>query len=221
MANNSQVISKPKLRGVIHLVMSPLSLITGIVLITAASELKGRITLGIFTITAVTLFTCSALYHRVKWDEKYRLLWRRIDHANIPILIAGTYTPFAVFLLNPNQRNILLTTVWIGALSTSFMRIVWLSAPRWLYVAAYILLGWAALAFIPTFYKNGGIAVFSLIVLGGLCYTAGGVVYALKKPNFNLNWFGFHELFHALTAAAFVCHFVAAVLTVFGSGGRI
>jgi len=207
-------IAKPKLRGVIHLVMSPISLVAGLVMISAASELRGRITLGIFTLTAVTLFTCSALYHRVNWSIKYRGLWRRIDHANIPILIAGTYTPFAVFLLNPSQRNILLTAVWIGALSTSFMRIVWLSAPRWLYVAAYILLGWAALAFIPTFYKNAGIAVFSLIVLGGLCYTAGGVVYALKKPNFNLNWFGFHELFHALTAAAFVSHFIAAVLTV-------
>ena len=214
-------IAKPKLRGVIHLVMSPISLVAGLVMISAASELRGRITLGIFTLTAVTLFTCSALYHRVNWSNKYRGLWRRIDHANIPILIAGTYTPFAVFLLNSNQRNILLTAVWVGALSTSFMRIVWLSAPRWLYVAAYILLGWAALAFIPTFYHNGGVAVFSLIALGGICYTAGGVVYALKKPNFNLNWFGFHELFHALTAAAFVCHFIAAVLTVFGRGGRI
>lgn len=184
-------------------------------MISAASELRGRITLGIFTLTAVTLFTCSALYHRVNWSNKYRGLWRRIDHANIPILIAGTYTPFAVFLLNSNQRNILLTAVWVGALSTSFMRIVWLSAPRWLYVAAYILLGWAALAFIPTFYHNGGVVVFSLIALGGICYTAGGVVYALKKPNFNLNWFGFHELFHALTAAAFVSHFIAAVLTVY------
>ena len=195
--------------------MSPISLVAGLTIVTLVGELRGRITIGIFALTAVTLFTCSALYHRVKWSDRYKALWRRIDHSNIPILIAGTYTPFAVFLLNPNQRNILLTAVWVGALSTSFMRIVWLSAPRWLYVAAYILLGWAALAFIPTFYKNAGIAVFSLIVLGGLCYTAGGVVYALKKPNFNLNWFGFHELFHALTAAAFVSHFIAAVLTVY------
>ena len=216
MANNSQVISKPKLRGVIHLVMSPLSLITGIVLITAASELKGRITLGIFTITAVTLFTCSALYHRVKWDEKYRLLWRRIDHANIPILIAGTYTPFAVFLLDAKQRYILLLAIWIGAVTTATLRILWLKAPRFLYVAAYILLGWAAVAFIPTFYKNGGVIVFLLIVLGGLCYTIGGIIYALKKPNFSVNWFGFHELFHTLTAAAFLFHLLAAIFTVFG-----
>lgn len=208
-------LAKPKLRGVIHLVMSPISLVAGLVMVSAASELRGRVTLSIFTFTAVTLFTCSALYHRIKWSDKYRGLWRRIDHANIPILIAGTYTPFAVFLLNPSQRSILLAAVWIGALTTAFLRIVWLSAPRWLYVAAYILLGWAALVYIPTFYQSGGVLVFLLILLGGLFYTAGGVVYALKKPNFNVNWFGFHELFHALTAAAFVCHLIAAIFTVF------
>ncbi len=196
--------------------MSPISLVAGLVMISAASELRGRITLGIFTLTAVTLFTCSALYHRVKWSDRYRGLWRRIDHANIPILIAGTYTPFSVFLLPDQERRILLLAIWIGALGTAFMRIVWLKAPRWIYVAAYILLGWAAVAFIPTFYRNGGVVVFLLIVLGGVLYTLGGIVYATKKPNFNLNWFGFHELFHALTAAAFICHLLAAIFTVFG-----
>ena len=216
MNQNTAGLAKPKLRGIIHLVMSPISLVAGLVMISAASELRGRITLGIFTLTAVTLVTCSALYHRVKWSDKYRGLWRRIDHANIPILIAGTYTPFAVFLLDSSQRNILLGAVWTGAILTAFLRIVWLKAPRLLYVAAYILLGWAALVYIPTFYRNGGVLVFTLIVVGGLCYTAGGIIYALKKPNFNVNWFGFHELFHAFTAAAFIFHLLAAIITVFG-----
>ena len=216
MRQDTTGLAKPKLRGVIHLVMSPISLVAGLVLISAASERRGRVTLGIFTLTAVTLFTCSALYHRVKWSDKYRSLWRRIDHANIPILIAGTYTPFAIFLLNRSQQKLLLIAVWSGALITAFLRIVWLRAPRWLYVAAYILLGWAALAFIPTFYRNGGVVVFLLILLGGFFYTAGGVIYASKKPNFNINWFGFHELFHAMTATAFICHFIAAIFTVFG-----
>lgn len=209
-------LAKPKFRGIIHLVMSPVSLVAGLILISIASEQRGRITLGIFTLTAVTLFTCSALYHRVKWSEKYRSLWRRIDHANIPILIAGTYTPFSVFLLSPSQRKILLIAVWVGALSTAFMRIVWLRAPRWIYVAAYILLGWAALAFLPSFYRNGGVVIFTLILLGGISYTVGGVIYALKKPKLSTVWFGFHELFHLLTAAAFLFHFLAAVFTVFG-----
>jgi hemolysin III len=208
-------MEKPKLRGIVHLVMSPLSLVAGLTLITLANELRGRITLGIFTLTAVTLFTCSALYHRVAWTDKNKAIWRRIDHSNISILIAGTYTPFAVYLLQPSQTKTLLLVAWGGAILISLLRIFWLSAPRWLYVAGYISLGWAAVFYMPEFLKSGGVAIFILILAGGLLYSAGGVIYALKKPNFSINWFGFHELFHAMTAAAFICHFVAAVLTVF------
>jgi len=208
-------MEKPKLRGIVHLVMSPLSLVAGLTLITLADELRGRITLGIFTLTAVTLFTCSALYHRVAWTDKNKAIWRRIDHSNISILIAGTYTPFAVYLLQPSQTKTLLIVAWGGAILISLLRIFWLSAPRWLYVAGYISLGWAAVFYMPQFFDSGGIAIFILILTGGILYSAGGVIYALKKPNFSINWFGFHELFHAMTAAAFVCHFVAAVLTVF------
>jgi len=208
-------MEKPKLRGIVHLVMSPLSLVAGLTLITLANELRGRITLGIFTITAVTLFTCSALYHRVAWNDKNKAIWRRIDHSNISILIAGTYTPFAVYLLQPSQTKTLLLVAWGGAILISLLRIFWLSAPRWLYVAGYISLGWAAVFYMPEFLNSGGVVIFILILAGGLLYSAGGVIYALKKPNFSINWFGFHELFHAMTAAAFVCHFVAAVLTVF------
>ena len=208
-------MEKPKLRGIVHLVMSPLSLVAGLTLITLANELRGRITLGIFTLTAVTLFTCSALYHRVAWTDKNRAIWRRIDHSNISILIAGTYTPFAVYLLKPSQTKTLLIVAWGGAILISLLRIFWLSAPRWLYVAGYISLGWAAVFYMPQFLQFGGVAIFILILTGGVLYSAGGVIYALKKPNFSINWFGFHELFHAMTAAAFICHFIAAVLTVF------
>ena len=208
-------MEKPKLRGIVHLVMSPLSLVAGLTLITLATELRGRITLGIFTLTAVTLFTCSALYHRVAWTDKNKAIWRRIDHSNISILIAGTYTPFAVYLLKPSQTKTLLIVAWGGAILISLLRIFWLSAPRWLYVAGYISLGWAAVFYMPQFLQSGGVAIFILILTGGVLYSAGGVIYALKKPNFSINWFGFHELFHAMTAAAFICHFIAAVLTVF------
>ena len=195
--------------------MSPISLVAGLTLITLATELRGRITLGIFTLTAVTLFTCSALYHRVGWNDKNKAIWRRIDHSNISILIAGTYTPFAVYLLQPSQTKTLLIVAWGGAILISLLRIFWLSAPRWLYVAGYISLGWAAVFYMPEFLQSGGVAIFILILTGGVLYSEGGVIYALKKPNFSINWFGFHELFHAMTAAAFICHFIAAVLTVF------
>jgi hemolysin III len=207
--------AKPKLRGLIHLVMSPVALVAGLILITLSDKLRGRIALGIFTVAAVALFTGSALYHRVSWKPKTKMVWRRIDHANIPILIAGTYTPFALFLLDKDQAIVLLLLIWIGALSTAAMRILWISAPRWLYVPLYIALGWAAVFFLPTFYRHGGVAVFLLILLGGLCYSIGGLIYGIKKPNFSLKWFGFHELFHSLTAAAFIFQFIAAGIVVY------
>ena len=133
------------------------------------------------------------------------------------MLIAGTYTPFAIFLLSKDNAIVLLSLVWTGAIVTAVLRVTWLSAPRWLYVIAYVALGWAAVVYLPQFWQKGGVAVFLLILAGGACYTAGGIIYGLKKPNFSINWFGFHELFHALTAAAFVFQFVAAGIVVYSN----
>ena len=194
--------------------MSPLALVAGLTLVTITSELRGRVTITIFTLTAVSLFTCSAIYHRVPWSPAAKAVWRRIDHANIPLLIAGTYTPFSIYLLDKNQAVILLSLVWGGALLSGIFRVFWLQAPKWLYVPIYLALGWAAFIYFPDFYRSGGPLVFTLIALGGLLYSVGAIIYALKKPNFSINWFGFHELFHAMTAAAFISHFIAAVLVI-------
>jgi hemolysin III len=196
--------------------MSPLALVAGLVLITITTELRGRVTLTIFTLTAVSLFTCSAIYHRVPWGPSAKAIWRRIDHANIPLLIAGTYTPFAIYLLDKSQAVILLSLVWGGALLSGVFRVFWLSAPRWLYVPIYLALGWAALIYLPDFYRNGGLIVFLLVAFGGILYSLGAIIYAVKWPNFSINWFGFHELFHAMTAAAFISHFIAAILVIVG-----
>jgi len=125
--------------------------------------------------------------------------------------------PLLRFIYYSQVKLTLLIVAWGGAILISLLRIFWLSAPRWLYVAGYISLGWAAVFYMPAFLNSGGIAIFVLILIGGVLYSAGGVIYALKKPNFSINWFGFHELFHALTAAAFICHFIAAILTVFSN----
>ena len=196
--------------------MSPLALVAGLVLITITTELRGRVTLTIFTLTAVSLFTCSAIYHRVPWGPSAKAIWRRIDHANIPLLIAGTYTPFAIYLLDKSQAVILLSLVWGGALLSGVFRVFWLGAPRWLYVPIYLALGWAALIYLPDFYRNGGLIVFLLVAFGGILYSLGAIIYAVKWPNFSINWFGFHELFHAMTAAAFISHFIAAILVIVG-----
>jgi hemolysin III len=108
----------------------------------------------------------------------------------------------------------LLSVVWAGALLSGIFRVFWLGAPRWLYVPIYLGLGWAAFFYFPDFYRAGGPLVFSLIALGGILYSAGAIIYGLKRPNFSINWFGFHELFHAMTAAAFISHFIAAVLVI-------
>ena len=186
------VLSRPKLRGIIHLVMSPLALVAGLTLVTITSELRGRVTATIFTLTAVSLFTCSAIYHRVPWSPAAKAIWRRIDHANIPLLIAGTYTPFSIYLLEKQQAVILLSLVWGGALLSGVFRVFWLKAPKWLYVPIYLALGWAAFIYFPDFYQSGGLLVFSLIALGGVLYSIGALIYAFKKPNFSINWFGFH-----------------------------
>jgi hemolysin III len=196
--------------------MSPLALVAGLVLITITTELRGRVTLTIFTLTAVSLFTCSAIYHRIPWGPSAKAIWRRIDHANIPLLIAGTYTPFAIYLLDKSQAVILLSLVWGGALLSGVFRVFWLGAPRWLYVPIYLALGWAALIYLPDFYRNGGLIVFLLVAFGGILYSLGAIIYAVKWPNFSINWFGFHELFHAMTAAAFISHFIAAILVIVG-----
>jgi len=109
---------------------------------------------------------------------------------------------------------VLLSIVWGGAVLSGAFRVFWLSAPRWLYVPIYLALGWAALIYLPDFYRSGGLLVLVLIAFGGILYSAGAIIYALKKPNFSIDWFGFHELFHAMTAAAFISHFIAAVLVI-------
>jgi hemolysin III len=152
----------------------------------------------------------------VPWGPSAKAIWRRIDHANIPFLIAGTYTPFAIYLLDKSQAVILLSLVWGGALLSGVFRVFWLGAPRWLYVPIYLALGWAALIYLPDFYRNGGLIVFLLVATGGILYSLGAIIYAVKWPNFSINWFGFHELFHAMTAAAFISHFIAAVLVIVG-----
>jgi hemolysin III len=141
-------------------------------------------------------------------------LLKRLDHSNIYLIIAGTYTPFAVTLLPWEQARTLLTVIWGGAIGGVLFRVFWTNAPRWLYVALYIGLGWTAVFYVVPFWRSGGALIGVLIALGGLLYTAGGVIYGVKRPNPSPRWFGFHEVFHAFTLAAFASHFAAVSLAV-------
>ena len=170
---------------------------------------------SIYAASAVLLFSVSAIYHRGRWSPRVLGFLKRFDHANIFLIIAGTYTPFAVLLLNGGSRTALLVIVWTGAALGVGFRVFWIGAPRWLYVPAYLALGWVAVVYLPQFTSTGGVAVLVLLAAGGLLYTVGGVVYGTKRPDPSPKWFGFHEVFHSLTVLAFACQYIAISLVTY------
>lgn len=188
---------KPKLRGWLHLGTFPAALIAGLVLTALADSTRGRIACGIFALTACLLFGVSALYHRGTWSPRMDGVLRRLDHANIFLIIAGTYTPLTMLLLPGSKGRWLLWGIWGAAVAGILFRVFWVGAPRWLYTPCYIAMGWAAVFFLPDFMRAGGVAVLVLVVIGGLLYSAGGVIYGIKRPNPSPRWFGFHEVFHS------------------------
>lgn len=210
--------AKPKLRGWLHAGTFPVALIAGVTLIVLAPSTAVRVSAAIYTVTAALLFGVSGLYHRGHWSERTDKFLKRFDHANIFLIIAGTYTPFTLLLLPDNEAPLLLALAWGGALLGVAFRVFWVDAPRWLYVPIYLALGWSAVFWLPEFSANGGVAVVTLIIVGGLAYTAGAVIYGLKKPNPSPKWFGFHELFHSFTLAGFFSHHVGIWLAAFGAG---
>lgn len=202
---------KPSWRGWIHAGTFPVTIAAGIVLITLAHGPLAKWASAVFMLTSMLLFGNSALYHRINWSPKTKIILKRIDHANIFLLIAGTYTPIALLALPLDKGVILLIAVWSGALIGIAFRVFWIGAPRWLYVPLYVLLGWAAVAFMGDIFAASPAAMI-LVIVGGLMYTAGSVVYGFKKPNPWPGTFGFHEIFHTLTVLAFLCHWTASLL---------
>jgi hemolysin III len=206
---------KPRLRGWLHAVTSPLALAAGLVLIVLAPTGPATVAAAAYTATAVVLFTTSAIYHRGRWSPRVEQVLKRVDHANIFFLIAGSYTPFAVLALHGATRTAVLAAVWSAAVLGGAFRVLWVNAPRWLYTPLYLGLGWAAAFVMPQLLNGVGAAAFTLIAVGGALYTLGGLAYGFKRPNPSPRWFGFHEVFHLLTVAAFVCQYVAASLVVY------
>ena len=214
---------KPKLRGWIHLGTAPLTLAGGIVLIALSPDSTTRWGSALFSASALVLFTVSAIYHTGSWSPRVWAFLRRFDHANIFVLIAGSYTPLTLILLEGTERTVLLATVWTSAVLGVLFRVFWTDAPRWLYVPVYISMGWAAIFFLPGFADgaaeriggNLGTAVLILIAAGGALYSLGGVVYGFQRPDPWPRWFGFHEVFHTLTILAFVTHYVGISLATY------
>jgi len=215
---------KPKLRGWLHLGIAPLVLAGGIVLIALSPNERAAVGASVYTGAALLLFTVSAIYHcgNGHWTARTHALLQRWDHANIMVMIAGSYTPFSLLLLNGTARWTLLGVVWTGAILGVLFRVFWTHAPRWLYVPIYLALGWSAIFFIPSFFTGAealglgiGIAIFTLICVGGALYTMGGVVYGFKRPNPWPRTFGFHEVFHSFTILAFAAHYTGVSLATY------
>jgi hemolysin III len=197
----------PRLRGWLHATTAPLAVVAGVVLVALSPTPGIRIGSTLFALSAVILFTASATLHRGGWSARTNAILTRLDHSSIFLLIAGSYTPFTLLLLRGSDRTTLLWVAWGGAAAGIAFRVLWSTAPRWVYTPIYIALGWAAVVFAGDFVRNGTPGVVLLLALGGLLYTVGAVVYGLRRPNPVPSWFGFHEVFHALTVVAFAAHY--------------
>ncbi|RSS55257.1 hemolysin III family protein [Streptomyces sp. WAC01280] len=213
--NPPSLPTKPHLRGWLHAGMFPAVIVAGLILVALSDSPRARIACGIYVLTACLLFGISALYHRGNWGPRGEAVLRRLDHANIFLIIAGTYTPLTLLLLPDSTGEPLMWAVWAAAAAGIAFRVFWVGAPRWLYTPCYIAMGWAAVFFLPDFMRAGGIAVLVLVIVGGLLYSAGGVIYGIKRPNPSPRWFGFHEVFHSLTLAAFIVHYVGISLVAY------
>lgn len=205
----------PRLRGWLHAAVAPLTLAAGVVLVVLSPTPATRTGSGVFAASAVILFTASATMHRGRWSPRVNTILTRVDHASIFLLIAGSYTPFTLLLLNGESRTVLLCLAWGGAAAGIAFRVLWTTAPRWVYTPVYIALGWAAVFFAGDFVRGGSGWVVALLATGGLLYTLGAVVYGLRRPNPFPRWFGFHEVFHAFTVAAFAAHYVGVSIATY------
>ena len=195
--------ARPRLRGVWHKWACVWSVPFSVALVIVADDARARVAVSIYAATLVALFGVSALYHRVDWSSISARRWmRRLDHSMIFMLIAGTYTPFALLALHGELALAILVTVWTGALAGVIFNLLWSNAPTWLIAVVYISLGWVAVAAVPQLAAAIGVAGLALLGLGGLLYTAGAVIYAVKRPDPFPGVFGYHEVFHALVIGA-------------------
>jgi hemolysin III len=196
-------LKKPRLRGVSHQWAFYVSVAIGAALVVAAPSGQPRLAAAIYAVSVAALFGTSALYHRITWASQTGRRWmRRLDHSMIFFLIAGTYTPFALLVLDGDLATVIMVVVWAGALAGIFMKLVWIDAPKTLVAVTYLLLGWVAVATIPDMLDKVGVTATVLVAVGGLLYTAGAIVYALRRPDPAPTVFGYHEVFHALVILA-------------------
>jgi hemolysin III len=211
--------TRPRMRGWLHLFAFFSSLVTGAVLVPLAAAQGARAgwSVAVYCLAICGLFGTSALYHRRRWSPRGWRWMKRADHSMIFLFIAGTYTPFALLSVSAPLGYWVLGIVWGGALAGIALKTAWPTAPRWLGVPVYIALGWVAVFVLTDILAFSGVAALVLLAAGGVLYTVGGLAYALKKPNPWPGTFGYHEVFHAMTIVAAICHYIAVYFAVYNS----
>jgi hemolysin III len=205
---------RPKLRGVIHHYAFFAAVVAGAVLLRRARDPRALGVAAIYAASLCALLGTSALYHRVTWSPRARRWMGRLDHSMIGVLIAGTYTPFGALALSGTIAGVMLAVVWCGALGNVVFHALWLDAPRWLSATSYVALGSVSVVAMPHLVVHGGWAPTLLLLAGGLLYSAGALVYALRRPDPLPAIFGYHEVFHALVVVAAIAHYAAVTLTI-------
>ena len=195
--------ARPQLRGVTHQWAFFISVVLGVVLVISAPPGKGTLAAAVYAVCVALLFGTSALYHRVTWQTDAARRWmRRLDHSAIFLLIAGTYTPFALLVLHGSLADVVLAVIWSGAVGGILLKLLWIDAPKWLAAVIYVGLGWVAVAVTPDLIGQVGVTASILVATGGILYTLGAVTYALRRPDPLPAVFGYHEVFHALVIIA-------------------
>ena len=210
--------AKPLLRGVLHEVAFLVSLVVGALLVIGADGTRRNVAAAFFAGAVALCFGASALYHRVTWTPRRRAWMRRIDHAGVYLLIAGTYTAVGLLALEGAWRPVVLALAWAGATAAIVVKFVWVDAPKWLAVVIGIALGWMGVLALPQLVTRLSVVAIVLLAVGGIAYTAGALVYAVRRPALSPAVFGYHELFHALTIVAVACQYVAIAFYVVDAG---
>lgn len=204
----------PLLRGVSHLLAFYGSAAVGAILLVFAPGIVPRLATAIFAASVTAMFAASGLYHRFPWSARARLLMRRIDHAALYVCIAGSYTAYTLLVLSGPWKAAILASVWSGVLLAIVIKVVWADGPRWIAASIGVVLGWLGIATLPQALSEGGNTAVGLVLAGGMLYTLGAAVYALRRPDPFPSVFGFHEIFHLFVIGAVGCHYAAILLFV-------
>jgi hemolysin III len=211
---DSSALARPLLRGVLHQYGFFVSLAAGVLLLALARTPRAFLGVAIYVASLSALLGTSALYHRVTWSVSARRWMGRLDHSMISVLIAGTFTPFALVALSGDLAPILLAVIWSGAVLGIALHVFWYDAPKWLSAVVYVLVGWVGILAAPQVVERTGWTVAGLLLAGGILYSAGAVVYATRRPDPAPATFGYHEVFHLLVVVAAAAHYGAVALAI-------